>query len=486
MTPGLEMEDVVIRSSGRALVGPVSLTLGPGERLTVMGETGAGKSLLAQAIIGALPPALTVQGRIVVGGRRVDRLSDAARAELWGRTVTLLHQEPWRALDPLMQSARQVEESHRYVAGRSMRDARVSTDADLAELDVLAARRHLPGALSGGMAQRIAFAAAKAGGAPTVIVDEPTKGLDADRAGTVSALLDHVPREGGSLLTITHDLRIARRLGGTVMILKDGALIESGPAARVLSNPASDYARAMLAAEPSAWTLPRAAATGGSVLRAEELAVGRGGRVLVRNLDIELRRSERSAIVGPSGSGKTSVLDTLAGLLAPLAGRVVRGPHLPATAVQKLYQDPPAAFPVRVALLTSLRDVAVRHGVPWTRVQELLESLRIDPALLARRPSEVSGGELQRIALARVLAIRPAVLLADEPTSRMDPLTQAEVMWLIAQAASDHGTAVMLVTHDGTIAEKWTPDVRSISAVRRLDRPPIGPHGESSAGGRPG
>ena len=479
MTPGLEMEDVVIRSSDRVLVGPVSLALGPGERLTVMGETGAGKSLLAQAIIGALPPALAMEGRVALGGRRVDTLSDAARAELWGRTVTLLPQEPWRALNPIMRSSSQVEESHRHVAERSIRDAKASTEADLAELDVLAARPHLPGALSGGMAQRIAFAAAKAGGAPTVIVDEPTKGLDADRARTVSALLDRVPREGGALLTITHDLRIARRLGGTVMILKDGTLIESGPAAQVLSNPASDYGRAMLAAEPSAWTLPRAVATGGSVLRAEGLAVGRGRQALVRNLDFELRESERSAIVGPSGSGKTSVLDTLAGLLAPLAGRVVRGPHLPATAVQKLYQDPPAAFPARVAVFTSLRDVAVRHGVPWTRVQGLLESLRIAPELLDRRPSEISGGELQRIALARVLSIRPAVLLADEPTSRMDPITQAEVMWLIAQAASDHGTAVMLVTHDGTIAEKWTPDVRSISAVGRPNRPPGGLHGES-------
>ena len=463
--PGLEMEDVEVRSADTTIVGPVSLALEPGDCLTVMGETGAGKSLLAQAVIGALPPGLTATGRIRLGGSRVDGIPRAGRAALWGRTVTLLPQEPWRALNPIMRSGSQVEETHRRVAGRSVRDARAATRADLVELDVVEAMRQLPGSLSGGMAQRIAFAAAKAGGAPLVIADEPTKGLDADRVETVTALLKRVPDEGGALLTITHDLRLARRLGGDSVILKGGAVVETGPAERVLSRPSSDYGRAMLAAEPSAWRLPPPAATGESVLRAETLAVGRGGRALVRDFDLELRRSERVSVVGPSGSGKTSLLDTLAGILPPLSGRLRRGPGLPATAVQKLYQDPPAAFPDRVRLLASLRDVSRRHDVPWARVEELLAALGVGPGLLHRRPTEVSGGELQRIALARVLMIRPAVLLADEPTSRMDPITQAAVIRLIARAAVEQGTAVVLVTHDREIAERWAPEIRTVPAL---------------------
>ena len=466
---GLDMEEVVVRSSDATLVGPVSLALEPGGCLTVMGETGAGKSLLAQAVIGALPTGLTATGRIRLGGSRVDGMPRSGRAALWGKTVTLLPQEPWRALNPIMRSGSQVEETHRRVAGRSVRDARAATHADLAELDVLAAIRHLPGTLSGGMAQRIAFAAAKAGGAPLVIADEPTKGLDADRVETVTALLKRVPDEGGALLTITHDLRLARRLGGDSVILKDGAVVETGPSERVLSHPSSDYGRAMLAAEPSAWMLPPLEGGGGTVLRAEDLAVGRGGRALVQDFNLELRRSERVAIVGPSGSGKTSLLDTLAGILPPLSGRLRRGAGLPATAVQKLYQDPPAAFPNRVRLLASLRDVSRRHEVPWARVEGLLTALGIAPVLLNRRPTEVSGGELQRIALARVLMIRPAVLLADEPTSRMDPITQAAVIRLIARAAAEHGSAVVLVTHDHAIAERWAPEIRTVPALHRHD-----------------
>lgn len=467
--PGLELEDVTVEASGAMIVGPVSLALEPGHCLTVMGETGAGKSLLAQAVIGALPPGLNAAGRIRIGGSRVDRWPRAGRTALWGRTVTLLPQEPWRALNPIMRSGSQVEETHRHVAGRSVRDARAATRADLLELDLLAAARHLPGTLSGGMAQRIAFAAAKAGGAPLVIADEPTKGLDADRVETVTALLKRVPEEGGALLTITHDLRLARRLGGECVILTGGVVVETGPTERLLSRPRSDYGQAMLAAEPSAWRLPQPVATGESVLRAEGLAVGRGGRVLVREFDLALRRSERISVVGPSGSGKSSLLDTLAGLLPPLSGRLRRGPGLPATAVQKLYQDPPAAFPDRVTLLASLRDVSRRHEVPWTCVEEALAALGVDPGLLQRRPAEVSGGELQRIALARVLMIRPAVLLADEPTSRMDPITQAAVIRLIARAAAEQGSAVVLVTHDRSIAERWAPEIRTVPALQARD-----------------
>ena len=355
MTHKLELEGVVVRSAGAALVGPVSLTLDPGDRLTVMGETGAGKSLLAQAIMGTLPRGLTARGHIRVGGSRVDGLAGVERAALWGRTLTLLPQEPWRALDPIMRSGPQVDETYRHVAGVSARAARAAADEALAELDVLPARPRLPGALSGGMAQRIAFAAAKAGGAPLVIADEPTKGLDADRAATVTGLLGRVPDTGGTLLTITHDLRLARHLGGAVLILKDGAVVETGPSATVLSRPSSDYARALLAAEPSAWTLPPAAVSGASVLRAESLTVARGARVLVRDFDLELRQSERVAMAGPSGSGKTSLLDALG--RGPRSARRKRGARTRAAGQRR-----PEAVPGSARRLSRARGPAREHA----------------------------------------------------------------------------------------------------------------------------
>ena len=464
MSAAIDVEDLSVWAGGTRLVGPISFHIDRGGVLVIMGETGAGKSLLAQAILGALPGGLTAKGVVALNGRRIDQLPARGRAALWGQEITILPQEPWRALGPLMRSVGQVSETHRFVTRRARRAAADAATGDFADLGLTGAEARLPGALSGGMAQRVAFAAARAGGAPILIADEPTKGLDAARRDDVIEILTRVVDSGRTVLAITHEATVARRLGGDVMILKDGSLIERGATETVLAAPQTDYAKALLAADPGAWPVPPSAADGTEVLSTEALAVARGGLQLVDGLNLSLSRGERLAVTGPSGSGKTSLLDVLAGLLPPAAGSVRRHETVGATGVQKLYQDPPAAFPPRVSLGRSLRDVARRHDLNWSAIEHLLARLRIAPELLDRRPDAVSGGELQRIALARVLSVAPAVLLADEPTSRLDPITQADTMALIAEAAAASQTAVVLVTHDPAIAGRWADRHINIAA----------------------
>ncbi|MEO0760477.1 MAG: ATP-binding cassette domain-containing protein [Pseudomonadota bacterium] len=466
--PAIAVEGLSVMAGDTRLLAPISFELPEGATLVVMGETGAGKSLMAQAILGALPRGLTASGTVWLGGERIDTLPERARATLWGRKVAMLPQEPWRALDPLMAAAPQVAETHRLVAGRGGREAARATAADFATLGLTGAERRLPGALSGGMAQRVAFAAATAGGAPILIADEPTKGLDADRRDAVIALLAGVATEGGSLLAITHDVTVARRLGGEAMLLKDGALVEAGPVGDLLATPRSAYARAFVAAAPEAWPRPPAATIGAPVLEAEGVAVDRGGRRLVEGFDLALGAGEKIAISGQSGSGKTSLLDVLAGLLPPAAGTVRRAPGVGRTGVQKLYQDPPAAFPPSLTLGRALDDVRRLHGVERGVLSDLLRRLKIAPAILERRPDGVSGGELQRIALARVLSIAPSVVLADEPTSRLDPITQAEVMALIAATVVETGTAIVLVTHDDAVASRWADRAMALPAPQLI------------------
>ncbi len=455
MTPKLEVSGLTVQAGSKRLLGPVDFAIPVSGTLVIMGETGAGKSLLAQAILGALPRGLSAAGKVVLDGRQVDQLNSDERGQLWGRDIALLPQEPWRALDPLMAAGSQVTETYRFVAGLEQESARQAARRDFDGLGLTDAQAKWPGQLSGGMAQRAAFAAARAGGADLLLADEPTKGLDRPRAAAIVDLLKAVPVNGGALLAITHEVDVARDLGGTLLILKDGTVVELGETADVLANPRSDYGKALLAADPANWTRHASEASDDEVLRAEDLSLVRGGHRLLEGFELSLAGGERIAITGPSGAGKTTLLDTLAGLLPPAQGHVTRGPGVAPTGIQKIYQDPPAAFPPRITLGRNLQDVADLHDIDWQVIMRLLARLRVDQSLLERRPDQVSGGELQRIAIARALTVTPAILLADEPTSRLDPITQADTMELLAETTTDAGTAVVLVTHDSAMAANW-------------------------------
>jgi len=462
----ISVEALSVFAGQEPLLGPIDFRIHERETLVMIGETGAGKSLAVQAILGILHGSLRAEGRITMNGERLDSLTSSARAALWGRKMATLPQEPWRALDPLMRSYPQVNEGHRLVCGLPRQAARTATDRAFGSLGLHGAERHLPGMLSGGMAQRVAFAAATTAGAPILLADEPTKGLDTERHSAVVSLLARVPESGGALIVITHDIAVARRLGGEVLILKDGRMVEHGPTRVVLVSPKAAYTKSLFNADPACWPCAKPFRSGDSVLMADSLCIERGGRILIDSFSLSLHAGERVAITGPSGGGKTTLLDTLAGILQPARGRVRRAAHLRPTDIQKLYQDPPAAFPPRINLSCSLLDVARKHEVDSARVANLLSQLGIHPALLERRPDEVSGGELQRISIARALIVAPKILLADEPTSRLDLITQQNTMKLLADIANDEKIAILLVTHDTAMAKVWANRCISLSAPK--------------------
>ena len=456
MSGVLAIEDLRVSAPGGAeLVRGISLTVVPGVPLTILGETGSGKTLVAEAAMGTLAPELSAAGRITVAGVEAAAGNAAARRHLWGREIALLPQEPWLALDPTMRAARQVEEGYRLVRGLPPAEAASQAASDLLALGLEpAAGRAYPHQLSGGMAQRVAIAAARAGGAALLLADEPTKGLDADRRDAVAALLRGALDAGGTLLCITHDVALARALGGEALVMLGGEVVERGPAARVLAAPEHPYTRRLLAAEPTAWPDAAHPAPGRTVLAAEGIGVTLGGRQVLSGVGLSVGAEEWVAVTGPSGCGKTTLGNALLGLRRIDAGRVQRAPGVAATRYQKLYQDPVATFAPRLSLRTALAEVAALHRVPWPRVAALLARLRVAEPLLDRRPDQVSGGELQRVALARALLPDPVFLFADEPTSRLDPVTQQETMAALRDASAERGCAVLLVTHDAAMAGK--------------------------------
>ncbi|WP_439833067.1 ABC transporter ATP-binding protein [Aeromonas caviae] len=445
---GLQVDD-----GQKTLLQALDFTIHPGTALTLIGESGSGKSLLAHALMGTLPAPLTGRGEMVSGGRH-HNLADTPRLRtLWGRELAMLPQEPVLALDPTMGLLAQVEEG--WLPGG--KEARSRARAALERLGLAGREGAFVHQLSGGMAQRAAFAAATLGEARLLVADEPTKGLDSRAAARLGALLLGYLARGRHLLTITHDLSLARALGGWVLVVKGGEIVEQGPAERVLHTPSHAYTRALLAAEPSAWPEAAVPPTGDWLIRGKGLAMGYGAQPLFTGLDLALAQGERMAIMAPSGAGKSTLGNVLLGLQRPLQGEVLRREGVAPCRWQKLYQDPVQAFASRVRLATQFDDVLRLHRLPRHRLVDYLARLGLDERLLTRLPNQVSGGELQRLSLIRALLLRPVLLFADEPTSRLDPLSQQQTIACLLEELEEIGCALLLVTHDEGLAGKVAP-----------------------------
>ncbi len=454
--PTLSIRRAVVRHGTSVLASVEDLHLHAGRPLTIVGESGSGKSVLAHALMGTLPQDLAAEGVMAIGSTRFDLSDPAGRRPLWGRRLALLPQEPVLALDPTMRVRSQVAEG---APGWRPRDTTVLRLADdrLARLGLAQAGPAYPHTLSGGMAQRVAYAAATIGGARILIVDEPSKGLDRESLDRLACLLEAHVADGGLLLTITHDLRLARRLGGDVLVMREATVVESGPADQVLAAPGHAYTQRLLAAEPARWRYPWMRGSTAPDRSIEPLVTARsvsksyGDAGLFRDLSLELRPDERWALTGPSGVGKTTLGNALLGLTEVDAGAVTH--HAAAGGrLQKLYQDPALSFPRRVPLRLGMGDVMRRHGAEDGRLRSLLERVALPPAILDRRPDQVSGGELQRVAVVRAMLTRPALLFVDEPTSRLDLATQASTMDCLMTEVAEHGCALLLVTHDDDLA----------------------------------
>lgn len=457
----LTVPRAVVRHGSTTLADVSDLRLDAGRSLTIVGESGSGKSVLAHALMGTLPAELAAAGSMTIGADGFDLADDTGRRHLWGRHLALLPQEPALALDPTMRVRGQVAEGAPRWRPRDPAALRAA-DERLVQLGLAGTGAAYPHTLSGGMAQRVAYAAATIGGARILIVDEPSKGLDPDSLDRLAELLTAHVADGGLLLTITHDLRLARRLGGDVLVMRDATVVESGPVSRVLSEPEHAYSQRLLAAEPAQWTFPwmRSAAPEGAaadpIVTASAISKAYGSTTVFDDLSLEIRPGARWAVTGPSGVGKTTLGNALLRLTPVDRGTVTHDPAVRGGRLQKLYQDPALSFPPRVPLDVALRDVLRRHGVAVKRLHGLLEEVGLPIDILRRRPGQVSGGELQRIAIVRAMLLQPALIFGDEPTSRLDLANQATTMDTLMTEVAESGCALLLVTHDPELAAAAT------------------------------
>jgi peptide/nickel transport system ATP-binding protein len=460
----------------------VSLHLDPNEILCVVGESGSGKSMTASAVMGLLPEGVQAEaGRILFEGRDLLAIPEPEMRRLRGARIGMVFQEPMTALNPLRTIGSQIAEMFRIHTPLSAaeRDTRVLALLEQVRIpEPTAAAKAFPHELSGGQRQRAMIAMALALDPVLLICDEPTTALDVTTQAQILELIrDLQRRTGTAVLFITHDFGVVADIADRVAVMRHGEVVEQGSATEVLNHPRHPYTRALVAAVPP--LVPPAAQplSGEPVLRVEHLSktyrksgfLGRNRRVThaVRDVTLDLPRGGTLGIVGESGSGKSTLARCIVRLLEPEEGSI----HIDgrdrlamsraevrrdARRIQMVFQDPYASLNPRRKVGELVAQGPMVHGTPraeaFARARELFELVGLDPAALDRFPHEFSGGQRQRIGLARALAMRPEVLVADEPVSALDVSVQAQVLKLLAELRTRLGLSMIFITHDLRVA----------------------------------
>ncbi|CCK26693.1 oligopeptide/dipeptide ABC transporter,ATP-binding protein [Streptomyces davaonensis JCM 4913] len=450
MSPDLvaEIRDLRVEIAGRAIVDGVNLRVAPGRVTALVGASGSGKTTTGLALLGEYPSGARVTGEV--------RAPD-------GGPVGYIPQHPAAVLNP----ARRVGALLHDIARAHGRDRshvrRALADAQLPDGDALL--RRYPHQLSGGQQQRLVVAQALLLGARVVVADEPTTGQDPSTKSRIVERFAAVAARGIAVVLLSHDLDVVRALADEVLVMRAGRVVESGPPERLWQAPRHEWTRQLLEADAAPMTTQADPAEGPSVLEVRNLTAVHGRTAVLHVPRLTLHAGECLAVVGRSGSGKTTLGRCLAGLHRDHDGEILLdGAALPRNlrrrdrtrlaAVQYVFQDARAAFDEHRPVLDQVARTAVRlRGTdgPAARAEALgaLERLGLSGDLAHRRPGALSGGELQRAALARALLARPRVLVCDEITSGLDSVARRGLLDLLAGLLSGRGDlSLVLITHD--------------------------------------
>ncbi|MDH7809456.1 MULTISPECIES: dipeptide ABC transporter ATP-binding protein [unclassified Rhizobium] len=509
--PLLEISNLSLRhlskSGSSKILDDVSVTLSRGEILGIIGESGAGKSTIGNAILGLLPPEIEqVSGTIVIDGKPLDpldRQSDLARR----RRVSAVFQDHTASLDPLMSVGAQITETVRaHNPDLAIGDARMRSLDLLGRVGIPDPERrygHFPHQFSGGQRQRAVIAMALAGSPDFIIADEPTSALDATVQKQILTLLRTLVNETGvSVILVTHDMGVVAEVTDRVLVMRNGKVVEENDTASVINKPAEEYTRDLLAAVPRLRLRTEDAAEnsdngqrGGKsgpasrdasnpslvvegiektfVARGLSSLIGRGrgsSRYALSEISLTLPRGEITGIVGESGSGKTTLGRIVAGLETASKGTMLlEGRPYDVTQsgqrngllgqVQMIFQDPAVSLNPTMRIGETLREslrfgAGARDDSKTLLLDAMMERLGLSLGLLARYPHQLSGGQKQRVCIARALLARPRVIVADEPTSALDVSVQAQIIELLRETVQSQNLSMLFISHDLAVVQQ--------------------------------
>ncbi|WP_097303463.1 dipeptide ABC transporter ATP-binding protein [Pseudomonas chlororaphis] len=485
--PLIRVSDLQVRFGAHAAptLKGISFELRRGECLALVGESGSGKSVTSRTLAGLTGANALIQAsRLEFAGQDLRRFDERAWRRIRGAQIGFVMQDALGSLDPLRPVGKEIAEPLELHSplDRAQRQARVLEllrAVGVPEPELRA--RQYPFQLSGGLRQRALIASAIACNPRLLIADEPTTALDATVQAQVLGLLESLRGDSTAMLIVSHDLAVVSRLANRVAVMHNGVIVEQGSVEEVLQDPQHPYTQFLLRAgrevhfrrpapspRPILSAVAPARAEAPLLLQVDKLSKafkGPDGRLrrVVDGVSLQLRRGQTLGIVGESGSGKTTLTRMILGLETPDSGdiQLLGQPWLSLPDAQKrqlrrsiqvVFQDPLSSFDPRYSVQRVLFEALQVAGNPrrdWAhKAAELLGLVRLDAALLGRRPLELSGGQRQRVAIARALAAGPKILVCDEPVSALDVSVQAQILELLDDLKQRLGLACLFISHD--------------------------------------
>ena len=496
----LDVRDLRVSFAGKEVVHGVGFTIAPGEKLALVGESGSGKTVTALSLLGLVQNADVTGSAVFAGleGQPPRDLLSMPERELMavrGREIAMIFQEPMTALNPLYPVGDQIAEVLQLKNGLSKREAWAAAIEALRDTGIPDPERRVdafPHQLSGGQRQRAMIAMALAGRPRLLLADEPTTALDVTLRVQILDLLGEIQRANGmAMLLITHDLNLVRKFADRVAVMENGYLVEQGSVDAIFSDPQHAYTRKLIDSRPERDVVEGAGALQEPVMKAAAMQVGypiklpglrgwfrKGEFIAVKGAAFSIEPGRTLGVVGESGSGKSTLALAALGLI-PHKGEldVVNkrwGPDAASNKairrmVQVVFQDPFSSLSPRMTVEEIVGEGLLVHHPELTLAQRresvvrALQDVGLSegqfPGLLQRYPHEFSGGQRQRLAIARALIVEPSVLILDEPTSALDVTIQKQVLKLLQALQRDKGLSYLLITHDVDVIWAMAHDV---------------------------